>query len=85
MARVEVNPTEARVSVTHVWKEGQDQDTTAGTAFVLTGFDSAPKFDFNGVEQTDLITRTVNGEPAYVLPLRHPISSIADMERSLSE
>ena len=85
MARVEVNPTEARVFVTHVWEKGQEQDETAGTALLLTGFQKAPRLDFNGVELTDVITRTVNGQHAYVLPLRHPIKSIAEMERSLRE
>ena len=41
--------------------------------------------DFNGVETTDVITRIVNGQHAYVIPLRHPIKSIAEMERSLME
>jgi hypothetical protein len=83
MARVEVNPSENRVSVAHAWRVGQDRDPNAATALVLTGFQSLPTVELNGIVQTSLITGTIRGGRAFLLPLRMPIKAPADMEKSL--
>ena len=85
LARVLVNPRENRVTVTHVWREGQERDQTAATALVLTGFNAPPAVELNGTIQNDLATRTIRGANAYLIPLQPTMKSEAEMERALAE
>jgi hypothetical protein len=84
LGRVEVDAND-QLTVTHVWKEGQDKDPTAATALVLTGFQRPPKVEFNGAVQGSVTTRMVNGQSAYIVPLQNSIRSAAEMERSLND
>jgi hypothetical protein len=84
LGRVEVDAND-QLTVTHVWKEGQDKDPTAATALVLTGFQRPPKVEFNGAVQGCVTTRMVNGQSAYIVPLQNSIRSAAEMERSLND
>jgi hypothetical protein len=85
MARVEVNPGENRVNVAYAWREGQDQDPNAATALVLRGFQTQPIVEVNGVVQSSLITSTIRGNPAFLIPLRMPMKIPGDMEKLVDE
>jgi len=85
LARVLVNPRENRVTVTNVWREGQERDQTAATALVLTGFNAPPAVELNGTIQNDLATRTIRGANAYLIPLQPTMKSAAEMERALAD
>jgi len=85
LARVLVNPRENRVTVTSVWREGQERDQTAATALVLTGFSAPPAVELNGAIQSGLPTRTIRGARAYIIPLQSTMKSVTEMERALAE
>ena len=71
IARVEIDAKDSRVFVSHTFfKEGQDRDTNAATALVLTGFRGPPIVEYNGAVLTDLMTRVIRGQAAYLVPLR---------------
>ena len=84
LARVQVNPLDNHVIVARAWREGQERDPGAATAFVLTGFRRAPTVEFNGAPQTDLATRMIHGGLAYLIPLQSIMKSQTDMENALS-
>jgi hypothetical protein len=67
LARVQVNPRQNRVIVSYAWREGQHQDPNAATAFILTGFKMPPEVELNGISQTKLETRSLDGELAYIV------------------
>jgi hypothetical protein len=83
LARVQINPLENRVVVSHAWSGGQEQDPSAATALVLTGFNKPPTVEFNGTVQTGLPTRTINGDLAYLIPLQATMKSAAEMGKAL--
>ena len=85
LARVLVNPSENRVTVSNVWREGQERDQTAATALVLTGFSAAPAVELNGAVQTNLASRMIRGARAYLIPLQANVKSTAEMEKALAE
>ena len=85
LARVQISPLGNRVVVSHAWSEAQDQDSSAATALVLTGFNKPPTVEFNGVVQTGLATRTIGGDLAYIIPLQTAVRSGAEMERALAK
>jgi hypothetical protein len=85
LARVQINPDENRVVVSHVWSGGQDQDPSAATALVLTGFNKPPTVEFNGTVQTGLATRMFDGGIAYLIPLQATMKSAAEMEKALAK
>jgi hypothetical protein len=62
LAEVEVIPHENRVVVNHAWRDGQDQDRNAASAFVLFDFSSPQSVVLNGIELTQLTTRRI-GNP----------------------
>jgi hypothetical protein len=84
LARVLVNARENRVEVTHVWAQGQDKEPEAATTLVLSGFDQPPTIELNGT-QMNLTTRTLQGQLAYLVPLRATTRSIAEMEKALRD
>jgi hypothetical protein len=84
LARVEVGANE-QVVVTHVWRDGQDQDAAAATAFVLTGFQRPPRIELNGAVHDDVLPRLINGQRAFILPLQNSIRSAAEMEQLLND
>src|SRR5262249_14903908 len=69
LARVKVSPYKNRITVTYAWREGQEREPGAATALILTGFKMPPEVELNGISQTDLETRSVDGELAYILRL----------------
>src|SRR5262249_13638206 len=69
LARVEVNPRQNKVIVSYAWREGQDQDPAAATAFILTGFKIPPEIELNGILKTKLESRSLDGEVAYIVRL----------------
>ncbi len=85
LARVQINPLENGVVVSHAWSAGQEQDPSAATALVLTGFNKPPTVEFNGAVQTGLPTRTIKGDLAYLIPLQATMKSPAEMEKALSK
>jgi hypothetical protein len=85
LARVQVNPLENRVTVTHAWGTRQEREPAAATALVLTGFDTPPTVEFNGAVQTGLATRMIHGDLAYLIPLQATMKSAAEMEKALAE
>jgi hypothetical protein len=85
LGQVRVDLGENRVIVSHAWGAGQEQDPNAATALVLTGFNSASTVEFNGVAQTDLVTRVIHGDLAYLVPLRATMKSVAEMEKALGD
>ena len=85
LGQVRVDLDQNRVVVSHAWGAGQEQDPNAATALVLTGFTTPPTVEFNGVAQTDLATRMIRGELAYLVPLRATIKSAAEMEKALAD
>ena len=58
---------------------------SAATALVLTGFNKSPTVEFNGAVQTGLVTRIINGNPAYLIPLHATVRPAAEMEKALSK
>ena len=80
LARVLVNPGENRVEITQAWGEGQQTPDTA-SALVLTGFEAAPSVKFNGSIETNLITKTIGGERAFLVPLGRTVRSDDQIEK----
>jgi hypothetical protein len=85
LARVLVNPRENRVAITHAWREGQKEDPDGASALVLTGCETAPTVEFNGSIQTNLITRTIGGQHAFLVPLRKSVRSDIEIEKALGD
>lgn len=85
MARVLVNTNENRVAVTHVWREGQAQNSDAATALVLLGFEKPPKVEFNGEDKAGVASLMIAGQRAYLLPLRDAPRSVTEMENALRD
>jgi hypothetical protein len=85
LAQVRVDLGENRVVVSHAWGAGQEQDPNAATALVLTGFTTPPTVEFNGVAQTDLATRMIRGDLAYLVPLQATMKSATEMEKALED
>ncbi len=73
LARVLVNPRENRVTVTHAWRAGQEQDRVAATALVLMGFNTPPTVELNGAIQSGLATRMIRGSLAYLARIMQPM------------
>jgi hypothetical protein len=85
LVRAQINPRENRVIVSQAWGPGQEQDLGAASALVLTGFATQPTVEFNGAVQTNLATRIMGGDRAYLLPLRLMLKSPVEMEKSLAD
>ena len=85
LARVQVNPLENRVIVSHAWRAGQERDPTAASALVLTGFSASPTVEFNGAIQAGLATRMIHGDRAYLIPLKATMKSEAEMDKALAD
>ncbi len=85
LTKVQINPRENRVAVTHAWREGQERDPAAATALVLTGFNAPPSVELNGINQKDIAMRTILGANAYLIPLQPTMKSITEMEKALAE
>jgi hypothetical protein len=77
LARVLVNPGQNRVEISQAWGEEQQVSATA-PALVLTGFKEPPTVKLNGVE-TNLTTKMVSGERAFLVPL---ISTADEIKKS---
>ena len=85
LVRVQVNPLTTRVTIEQAWREGQQREPDAATAFVLTGFDKPPTVEFNGAVRKHLATRMIHGERAYLVPLRAAMKSARKMAKALAE
>jgi hypothetical protein len=85
LVRVQLNPRENRVTISHAWAPGQKQDPAAASALVLTGFARQPTVEFNGAVQTDLAARIIGSDRAYLLPLQLRLKPSTEMEKSLAE
>ena len=71
--------------VTHAWRAEQERDPTAATALILTGFKAPPSVEFNGEARTNLVTRLIHGDLAYLVPLQATMKSQTEMEKALGE
>lgn len=85
LAQVLINPLENRVVINHVWSAGQEKNSSAASALVLSGFDKPPSVEFNGVIQSGLASRAIFGKPAFLIPLQATMKTTGEIEKSISE
>ena len=52
------------------------------SALVLTGFEAEPSVKLNGNIETNLTTKTINGERAFLVPLKTIVRSDDEIEKT---
>jgi hypothetical protein len=90
MTRMRIKPAEGKAWIDYQLKPGQAGYPTLATALLLTGFAKQPEVVFNGTTLKKLATVTLDGKPAYVVPLTAKVdvkalpARVADAEKAAS-